>query len=76
MAFRKTAIYENPIKTRSEKITQNSQQQLYAETSFYEICSPTAYSFIKKETLEQMFFCKVKEIFLTRFYRTPPGVCF
>ena len=37
---------------------------------------PSAYNFIKKETLAEVFSCKFCECLRTTFYRTPPGDCF
>ena len=50
------------------KISQNSQKYTCARVSFL----INACSFIKKETLAQVFSCEISEIFKnTNFYRTP-----
>ena len=57
------------------KILQNSLERICARFSFLIKTYASAYNFIKKETLAQVFsceFCKISK----RYYRTSPGDCF
>ena len=58
------------------EIPQNSQENTCARASFLIKLQAYACSFIKKETLAQVFYCEFCESFKTPFYRTLPKYCF